>query len=109
MAEQQKRDLHQRFQLTPNVLNKPVSDEHILEIQRTIPWRDVGEYLLGRGPEFTDINRDCYNEADKRRLMLNKWKEAKGDDATYDKLIEALVKAGKTNEASRVCCLITPG
>ena len=109
MAEQQKRDLIQCYQLTPDVLNRPVSDEHIIEIQKTISWRDVGEYLLGRGPEFTDIDRDGHNEADKRRLMLNKWQEAKGDDATYDKLIEALVKAGKIEEASGVCFLIIQG
>ena len=109
MVEQQKKDVIQRYQLTPDVLNKPVSDEHITEIQKTLPWREVGEFLLGRGPKFTDIDKDGQSEADKRRLTLNKWQEALGDDATYDKLIEAMIKAGKIKEASGVCYLIKPG
>ena len=109
MAEQQKKDLTQRYQLTQDVLNQPVSEEHILEIRKTIPWRDVGPYLLGTGPKFEDIHRDGHDEEDKRRLTLAKWQETEGNDATYDRLIEAMVKAEKNKAASEVCCLIKPG
>ena len=109
MSEQQMKDFIKQHQLTPDVLNKPVSDEHILEIRKSFPWRDVGEYLLGRGARFNDIDRDGHNESEKRRLTLDKWQEGLGDDATYAKLIEAMVKAGKIKDASKVCCLIKPG
>ena len=109
MVEQQKKDLIQCYHLTPDMLNRPVSDEHIIKIQKTLPWREVGEFLLGRGPKFTDIDRDGQSEADKRRLTLDKWQEALGDGATYDKLIEAMVKAGKIREVGDVCFLIKQG
>lgn len=109
MATQKKEDLIRQYHLTQGVLNKPVSDEHILEVQKTIPWREVGPYLLGRGPKFDDIDRDGHDEEEKRKLTLDKWQDMLGDDATYDGLIEAMVKAGKNRAASEVCNLIKPG
>ena len=109
MAEQKKKDLIRHYQLTQDELNKPVSDDHILEIQKTLPWRNVGPYLLGRGPKFDDIDKDGHDEEEKRRLTLDKWQDTEGDDATYVRLIEAMVKAGKNSAASEVCSLLKPG
>ena len=110
MAEQKKSELIERYGLTAAVLNKTCSDEHILEIRENISWREVGQYLFPRARvRLSDIERDGHDEEEKRRLMLDVWQEREGDGATYDKLIEAMVKAGKNAQATEVCKLIMPG
>lgn len=76
-----------------------------------ITWRDVGFRLPGidRKVDLGDIEKDGYDEADKRRKLVSLWEERNGDDATYGVMITAMVKAGKVDEATKVCKLLCTG
>ena len=87
------------------MLDGECSKEHVQEIGKTIDWRAVGQYLLS-DVELGDIDIDGHNEGLKRTNMLNKWKEKKSFMATYSKLIEAMLKAGKGDQANGVCKLL---
>ena len=106
MADKQR--LVTRYHLTQNELNRKISSEHILVIQQTISWRQVGKFLLKR-VTLDDIQKDGTDETTRRDMMLAKWQERFGNDATYDKLIDAMIKAEKIEEAEGVCNLISPG
>lgn len=56
--------------------------------------------------DINAIDRDGKYEADKRRLLVDLWEERCGDDATYDAMITAMLKAGKMNEATNLCKLL---
>ena len=106
MADKQR--LITRYHLTQDALNRKVSDAHILAIQQTISWREVGKHLLKK-VDMDDIKRDGFDGAERRDMMLAKWQERSGSDATYDKLINAMISARKIEEAEGVCQLISPG
>ena len=112
MAEARKKmlDLAQKYQLTPEMLQQQITDEHILDIQDFISWRDVGPYLseIDR-MDLNDIQREGDDERDRRRRLLNKWQDRNGDDATYNNMIFAMLRAGKKDNATMVSRLLTPG
>ena len=100
-----KQRLVTRYHLTPDVLNREVSREHVLEIQHTISWRPVGNFLLEK-VALDDIQRDGTDEESRGDMMLHKWQERFGSDAMYGKLIDAMIGAKKIAEAEGVCELI---
>ena len=100
-----KQRLVTRYHLTPDVLNREVSREHIIVIEQTISWRPVGKFLLEK-VTLDDIQRDGSDEESRRDMMLDKWQARFGSDATYDKLIDAMISAKKIAEAEGVCELI---
>ena len=93
------------YSLEERMVNDECSREHLLEIGKTIDWRAVGVYLLSN-VELSDIDIEGHNEGLKRTKMLNKWKEKNSFMATYYLLIEAMLKAGKGDQASGVCELL---
>ena len=105
--QKEKKELVTDFHLTPDVLSQKVSREHKLVIQQTISWKPVGEFLLDE-VDLKDIDKDGFDEPEKRAEMLAKWQERFGRGATYEKLIDAMIKAGKKTEAEGVCQLIEP-
>ena len=86
------------------VLNKAVSDEHIIEISTFLEsWKLVGPHLdLSQG-EIEAVERDGKTEAEKRLLTLQKWKQVLFFKATYKKLVEALLTVRRTDQAGKVC------
>ena len=93
------------YSLEERMVNDECSKEHLREIAKTIDWRAVGQYLLTT-VELSDIDIEGHNEGLKRMKMLNKWKEKNSFMATYYLLIEAMLKAGKGDQASGVCKLL---
>ena len=109
-ARRKKADLAKKFQITEDMLKQKVTDEHMLDIQDFISWRDVGPYLseIDR-VHLDDIQREGDDERDRRRRLLNKWEDRNGDDATYDNMIFAMLRAGKKDDATKVCKRLKPG
>ena len=60
-----KQRLVTRYHLTPDVLNREVSREHIIVIEQTISWRPVGKFLLEK-VTLDDIQRDGSDEESRR-------------------------------------------
>uniref|UniRef100_A0A1X7SS23 Death domain-containing protein n=1 Tax=Amphimedon queenslandica TaxID=400682 RepID=A0A1X7SS23_AMPQE len=69
-------------------------------------WEVVGFWLGLVGPEIRAIRIDSNSEEERRIKALNKWKEKKGDDATYYNLIEALNDYGNVEMIDRALDLL---
>ena len=83
----------------------------MLEIMGFIPWRDVGPCLPGidMNVDLSDIQRDGHDEADRRRKLIRLWEERNAYNATYDVMLTAMVRAGKVDQATKVCQLLKTG
>ena len=111
-SKRQKEELVRRYNLTEEMLQQKVTDEHMLDIQEFIKsWREVGPFLSGiEQQNLDDIDRENGDdEREKRRKFIHKWEDANGPDATYDNMIFAMVRAMKKDEATKVCQLLRPG
>ena len=88
-------------------LIRAITFEHLLEIRHITSWREVGIHLKHISSiDIRDIDRDGFDEADKRRRLLNLWEERNGQDATYNSMIKAMLSAGKRAEADKVSNLL---
>lgn len=93
-------ELVTKFQLSQALLDKELSEEHLREASGIIDDHEtVGlEQGLSR-PERTTSSLEPEFQ------MLTRWKKYVGK-ATYRKLIEALLKCSKTDQAQEVCKLL---
>ena len=68
-------------------------------------WRNVGPYLLGEKWETVkeEIEHGKQDEKGKRLVLLQRWKEMHGSEATHETLIRALLLAERTDLAEVVC------
>ena len=100
-------ELEQHYKIPEGVLNREVSDEHIIEIPTFLEsWNLIAPHLdLSKG-EIEAVENDGKSEEDKRLLMLQKWKQALFFKATYKKLVEALLAVRRTDQAGKVCQLV---
>ena len=103
--------LLQKYQLTDDRLRQKCSDDHLKEIAQFISWREVGPCLpeINLSVDLEGIDRDGYNEAGKRWMLVNLWEERNGDDATYHVMITSMERARKRDETTKVCKLLQSG
>ena len=66
-------------------------------------WRDIRPHLGVDRNVGTAIEHDQPTEEAKRRQLLYRWKQINGHQATYEKLIRALMQASRTDLAGTVC------
>ena len=82
----------------------------MLSIKQFIAWREVGPFLQEiERIHMKDIDRDGFDESDKRRRLIDKWEDLNGDEATYDVLITAMLRAKEKEDATKVCKLLDQG
>ena len=106
---QQKADLVAKHNLTQAMLNRKVEDRDISDLAGIIvSWDDIASQLLNEVDQ-EEVDQDGRNAAQKKRKMLQRWRQRNGDDATFDKLITAMLEEGKKNQATEVCKLLNPG
>ena len=66
-------------------------------------WRNVLPYLeLDKGV-MDAIDHECTAEEGKRRELLERWKQSYGYQATYERLINCLLKASRADLVDVVC------
>ena len=98
------------YQLTENDCNGAVSDIHLEEISRyyCTGWKSsLPPNLEMREIHVKDIVVGHGDEQEKRHAFLKKWKEVGGSkNATYKKLISALLDTEHRKEAEGVCKLL---
>ena len=105
-------ELCKRFGLSNDSIDKEISDDHILEIYPQLEkWRLVAAHL---GLTKTDVQAivsqaSLEGEELMRLYMLQEWKAKKTLDgaATYQVLLEALIKCGCSKSATHVCQLLS--
>ena len=89
-----------------NLKEKCHSDVRLAVASELTKWRNVAPYLLQERCHVAVDAIDCepnLDEEGKRKKLLERWGEICGSEATHEKLIGALVSAGKTDLAEIVC------
>ena len=101
-------DLIKRFQLSDDLLDASLSDEHVRDVSRIIADHKIlGPELGLTSAEMTAINQQPLEH--QRFAMLEKWKQKFDWTATYRKIIEALLRCSRADLARQVCELLAPG
>ena len=99
-------DIYDRFKISEHLLNGELSEKNLLEVSHFIDHNTLGPELGLTMQDMKDINIDERAEDLRRVATLQKWKEACAFNATYRKLIEALLKCSKAAQAAKVCKLL---
>ena len=97
------------YGLSEEHYNLPVSDVHAHAISQSHceHWRHLHSYLELDEIVVSNINRgpDILEE-DKRNTFFKRWRKMKGSEATYLKLVHALLKINCKEDAESVCQLL---
>ena len=82
--------------------------EHLNAISRSYcnQWKILIPYLKMKGITEDDVDAHSGSPREKRRIFLRKWKRVKGSEATYERLVCALLEIECRNEAEGVCQLL---
>ena len=99
-------DLVRRFKIPEHVLNGELSEKHLRDVTRFIDHNTLGPELGLTSQNMNDINVVVGPEDLRRIATLRKWKQTFAYNATYRKLIEALLKCSKADQAVEVCKLL---
>ena len=88
-------------------LNKEISDLHLAKIvqSRCTRWRSLPSHLELETNLLSDIDRDFPKEVEKRSEFFDQWKRQKGSEATYKRLMQALLDVKERHDAEYVCQL----
>ena len=102
--------LMEQYRLSESDCGIQVTDIHLEKLSNILgrKWRSLPAYLEMKSTVIDDIDYErlgC-DESDKRLSFLNKWKEMRGTQATYRKLINALLEINCRNDAEKVCKLL---
>ena len=108
MAHSLEHSLIARYHLTEEDVNKQITDQHIEIISRTScsQWKSLPAHLGLLPITARDIDRGPGDEREKRNTFLTTWKAMKGSEATYKKLINALLTIECREDAESVCELL---
>ena len=88
-------------------LKSQVTDDHLEKISRSCcGWKRLPSHLNMESVIVNDIDHLAIDEDEKRLKFLQTWKRAKGSDATYEELINALLKIGCLKDAESVCRIL---
>ena len=100
-------DLKAKFHLSQKQLDQQVSEDHLLEVSMIIDNHQVlGPHLGLPGPAMATINPNL-DITLQRMQMLQMWRQRYAYNATYNAIIEILLKLGKAQQARCVCELLT--
>ena len=97
--------VRERYGLTPSDCNRVVSDCHLQKVSCK-DWRLLPCHLGLNTIVVKDIDRSLGEERGKRYDFLLQWKQMKGSEATYVKLIGALEKISCKLDAESLCMLL---
>lgn len=108
MSDQAFAQLIKRYQLRRADLTNQISDTHLVEISLSHcqKWKFLPSFLDIESIVAQDIDTERISEEDKRRAFFLKWKDLKGSDATYERLIIALLRIKCKDDAESVCKLM---
>ena len=106
-------ELVQRYpSVTADLINQPVTDDHILEIYPQMKqWERVAKNLKLTDADIEGIKEKARLDTNLMRLyVLNEWKNKRRifGDNTYKDLLEALLKGDcDTDSAEQICELLS--
>lgn len=96
------------FGVSEEFVNRRVSDVHVVEISccSCRYWKRLYPYLELEKIDVFDVDKQGGEEREKRRAFLELWRERKGREATYSKLLSALLMTDCREDAEEVCILL---
>ena len=98
------------FKLREKDCEKTVTDNHLDEISLNCcacgDWRFLASLLELEDSVASDIDCKTCDEKGKKRDFFREWRQRKGHEATYKKLILALLKRKQQQDAEKVCKLL---
>ena len=98
------------YNLSEDDLNQEISDSHLdqIALKHCACWKLLSPHLDLGNMTINDITRSLTlaTETDKRVEFFRQWKKVKGFEATYKKLVAALLKIDQKHEAGIVCKLL---
>ena len=99
-----------RYRLTEEDVNKQITDEHIGVISSSSSlcsqWKSLPTHLGLANTIVGDIDSTPVTETEKKMDFFTTWKEEQGSNATYRKLIGALLEILCNRDAESVCQLL---
>ena len=100
--------LMEKHGLSEEDWNQKVSDIHVGDISRCLceKWRYLYCHLDLDKIVVSDASRNHNNEADRRSAFFNEWREQQASEATYRKLVYALLRIDAKQDAVDVCKLL---
>ena len=98
----------EHYALSEEDCNQMISDLSLEDIARSScrKWRDLPSRLVLPGILVEDIDRSGTGEGEKRLNFFREWKQMRGFDATYKRLIGALLDIRCREDAEFVCRLV---
>ena len=81
---------------------------NFLAISEFIAWYKVGPHLPNISlDDIDDIKRDGYDQADRRRMLMQRFKDKNGEKAINEVMLRAMLKSGMRSNADRLCELVS--
>ena len=103
----------QRFKLSTQQLSQECSFKVMLKLSTNLDrWRNIAPYLLDEKSTSVvdEINQNHdLDDKGKRLKLLERWKELRKSDATYEALIRVLLSAERRDLAEVVAETISAG
>ena len=85
-----------------------ISERHLQDIAKSLceDWRHLPVHLGMNAIVEKDIDRDLQKESEKRRTFFYQWEKEKGSEASYEKLIFALLLIKNKRDAESICEMV---
>ena len=95
-------------QIPRELLDSPVSDKHVAEISRQlVKWEELAPWLELTPAEEEEVKRSG-DYGHQKREFLRTWRQRKGNDATYRRLITALCISQNMELIDEIRVLLVP-
>ena len=103
--------LKEQYGLTEDDLDQEISQSHVDTISRRYCacWKLLPSNLQLDSIVVNDIENSTFDETERRHKFFRKWKKIKGSDASYKRLIIALLEVDDREDAEKVCKLLQKG
>lgn len=99
-------DLTERYHLSQDLLDKEVSKDHLRKVSDIIDDHNIVGPELGLTDQDMCTINDVNRQELQKRETLKKWNQKYAWNATYRKLIEALLRCHRAGLARDVCELL---
>ncbi len=98
----------EEYGLSEEDWNQKVSDIHVGDISQSYcdNWRDLYPHLHLKKIVASDADRNHGSEVKRKAAFFNEWKEQRASEATYRRLVYALLRIGSRQDAASMCELL---
>ena len=94
--------------ISSELLDSPVNDLHLVQIAKDLRnWEEVTPFLGLSPAQEEEVRRTHFDYGEQKREALRKWKQMKGNGATYRQLIIVLGCVQNIELADKVATLLS--